>query len=178
MAWTNPKTWSVGETLTAANFNTHIRDNELALGPHLIVRKTADESVTSSTTFQADDVLLVNIPANEIWLLEWKLLIVAGTTGDFKAQWTFPASGEFSSSVVSNVSGTITLTRLATSTSPAGQITHEGAAGSIGLMLEIPVLYKNAGTGGNVALEWAQNNSDATATTVKANSTLWGMKLA
>ncbi|MGH2374564.1 MAG: hypothetical protein ACRDIC_14005 [bacterium] len=32
MPWTNPKTWSVGELVTAANMNTHVRDNELALG--------------------------------------------------------------------------------------------------------------------------------------------------
>lgn len=28
MAWTTPKTWTVGEVLTAANMNLHVRDNE------------------------------------------------------------------------------------------------------------------------------------------------------
>lgn len=27
MAWTTPRTWVVGETVTAANMNTHVRDN-------------------------------------------------------------------------------------------------------------------------------------------------------
>lgn len=27
MAWTTPKTWTVGEVVTAANMNTHVRDN-------------------------------------------------------------------------------------------------------------------------------------------------------
>ena len=54
MGWTAPKTWCVGETLTAANFNTHIRDNQLAEGPHLIARKTADQSVTSSAVLVDD----------------------------------------------------------------------------------------------------------------------------
>lgn len=31
MAWTNPKTWTVGELVTAANMNTHLRDNLNAL---------------------------------------------------------------------------------------------------------------------------------------------------
>lgn len=31
MVWTAPKTWNVGELLTAANFNLHIRDNLLYL---------------------------------------------------------------------------------------------------------------------------------------------------
>ncbi len=31
MAWTAPKTWSVGETLTSSDMNTQIRDNMVAL---------------------------------------------------------------------------------------------------------------------------------------------------
>ena len=31
MAWTTPRTWVAGETLTAALFNTHIRDNLLVM---------------------------------------------------------------------------------------------------------------------------------------------------
>lgn len=33
MAWTTPKTWSAAATLTAAELNTHVRDNLTALGP-------------------------------------------------------------------------------------------------------------------------------------------------
>lgn len=29
--WTIPRTWTAGETVTAANMNTHVRDNELAI---------------------------------------------------------------------------------------------------------------------------------------------------
>lgn len=32
MAWTSPRTWVSGETVTAALLNTHLRDNLLALG--------------------------------------------------------------------------------------------------------------------------------------------------
>lgn len=32
MAWTSPRTWVAGEIFTAANANTHIRDNFKALG--------------------------------------------------------------------------------------------------------------------------------------------------
>ena len=32
MAWTNPRTWVAGETLTAALLNVHLRDNLNALG--------------------------------------------------------------------------------------------------------------------------------------------------
>lgn len=32
MAWTTPRTWVAGETVTASNMNTHVRDNLDALG--------------------------------------------------------------------------------------------------------------------------------------------------
>lgn len=32
MAWTSPRTWVAGETVTAALLNTHVRDNEKAIG--------------------------------------------------------------------------------------------------------------------------------------------------
>lgn len=32
MSWTAPKTWAVGEVVTAANMNTHLRDNLKAIG--------------------------------------------------------------------------------------------------------------------------------------------------
>lgn len=179
MAFTVPKTWAFQEGVESSELNIHLRDNLLSMGPHLIVRKTADESVASSTTFQADDALLINIPANEIWRLDWRLLIVAGTTGDFKAQWTFPTGGEMSiMSAVENATGSSVIIRIATGTSPAGQISSNGLAGSVPYPIDVSMFYKNAGTGGNVTMEWAQNTSDATATTVKANSTLWGVKLA
>src|SRR5262245_48492280 len=31
MAWTSPRTWVAGETVTASLLNTHIRDNQLAI---------------------------------------------------------------------------------------------------------------------------------------------------
>src|SRR6266545_451259 len=92
MPWTTPKTWSSGETLTAANFNTHIRDNGDATW-HLIARKTTDESVTSSGVLQNDDQLLWSVAANEIWIARMYLLFTAATAGDINVSWGFPASG-------------------------------------------------------------------------------------
>jgi hypothetical protein len=39
------------------------------------------------------------------------------------------------------------------------------------------MVYTNGGTAGVVTLRWAQNTTAGT-TTVKANSTLWGVKIA
>lgn len=34
MAWTSPITWTAGQLVTAADLNTHVRDNQLALSTH------------------------------------------------------------------------------------------------------------------------------------------------
>jgi len=181
MAFTVPRTWTDGELVTKAIMDPHIRDNFLSMGPHLIVRKTADESVTSSTVFQADDVLILPVSANEVWKFEFYLLVTAAATGDFKCRWTFPAGGTFSARSANVGFGDATQNTLwATTTSPATAYAGLAsfAANTTATPIVIDGVYVNAGTGGSVTLEWAQDTSNATATVVKANSTLWAVKLA
>jgi hypothetical protein len=51
MPWTTPKTWSTNEVVTAANMNTHLRDNMAFVGspPSCSVFNSGAQSVTSST---------------------------------------------------------------------------------------------------------------------------------
>lgn len=54
MAWTSPKTWSVGEVLTASDMNTYVRDNLNALKAPPSDNYEANEGAnytTSSATF-------------------------------------------------------------------------------------------------------------------------------
>lgn len=53
MAWTTPRTWTVGETPTAAVFNTHVRDNLnfLYSPPSCRVYNSANLSTTSGVSF-------------------------------------------------------------------------------------------------------------------------------
>jgi hypothetical protein len=52
MAWTTPKTWTVGEVLTAANLNTHLRDNLGEVWRELTyVERTSDLSLSSTANF-------------------------------------------------------------------------------------------------------------------------------
>jgi len=56
LAWTPPKTWSVGDVLTAADLNAYVRDNAKWLGtdkPHCRVRNSANISHTSTGNYQA-----------------------------------------------------------------------------------------------------------------------------
>jgi hypothetical protein len=179
MAWSTPRTWSAGETLTAANFNTYIRDQQNAMGPHLIVRKTADESVTSNTTLQDDDVLALTVLANEVWQITLYLIYQAATAGDLKFAWTFP-SGTLTGAYVwlDDSGGYPTNNHWNTATSPTPSFAMHGFGTEAEGPIPINMLYAVGGTGGTLRFQWAQQTSSGTATTVKANSTLWAAKLA
>ena len=54
MAWTAPKTWVVGEAMTAADINAHLRDNMLALKSpptSLVKLDEVSDYTTTSTVF-------------------------------------------------------------------------------------------------------------------------------
>jgi hypothetical protein len=182
MAWTEPpRTWTTDELVTAAIMNTHVRDQFNATW-HLIAKKTADESVTTSTVFQDDDHLVLALAANEVWQFQYMLIVQGSSSGDLKMQWTFPASGSFSAqaTVEPSAGGAFSTQLQETTTSPTGSvITNIGGAGAtIPRIIVVHGFIINASTAGNLTLQWAQNTSNATATTLKTNSALWGAKLA
>lgn len=50
MTWTTPRTWTVGETVTAAMMNAHVRDNESALyPPRAAVYRSGTATITTNT---------------------------------------------------------------------------------------------------------------------------------
>ncbi len=52
MPWTAPKTWATNEVVTAANMNTHLRDDMAWLGtdkPRCEARRSASQSISTST---------------------------------------------------------------------------------------------------------------------------------
>ncbi len=181
MAWTAPRTWTDGELVTAAIMNPHIRDNLLVAGPHLIARKTADETVASSTTLQDDNHLLLTVAANEVWQVEYQLRVIALTAAvGIKLAWTFPTSGEVNMGTTyedtTNIASSFTVHA---TTSPSGVMALGVANVSSDVNpITINGFYVGGGTAGTLTLQWAQNTSNATATTLKANSTLWAVKLA
>jgi len=52
MGWTTPKTWATNEVVTAANMNTHVRDNVSFLGspPACSVKAAGAQSISNATT--------------------------------------------------------------------------------------------------------------------------------
>ena|SRR3990167_483290 len=167
MAWTAPRTWVTGEVVTAAIMNAHVRDNLIELGPRVI--KSADESVTSSTTLQNDDHLVLAVDVNSRYILILDILWVGATAGDLKYAFTVPASATifgFDSEQAGGVAVDLT-----------GAIAVESGHGTAVQALRIVAVADIAGTSGNVQFQFAQNTSDATATTVKQGSRLMAHKV-
>jgi hypothetical protein len=62
MAWTTPKSWATNEVVTAANMNTHLRDNMAFVGspPTVAVYNSASVLVSNSA-------FLVMLANTELW---------------------------------------------------------------------------------------------------------------
>jgi hypothetical protein len=176
MGFTVPKTWSSGETLTAANFNTYIRDNQLSFGPHLIALKASDQNVTASTTLVSDDTLFTpSIGANEVWRLTLLQGIITGA-GGMKSSWQIPTSSTIQLVVSGNAPGPSFGIHSGQTASDTPTYAYEANVSSTRLYVT-ELLFTNAGTAGAVTLRWAQTSASGTST-VKANSTLWGVRVA
>jgi hypothetical protein len=159
MAFPNPpKTWSAGETLTAANFNAQIRD-ALLLVPNNIW-KLADQSVTSSTVLVDDTHIQFAIGANEAW--NFRFVFAVTSVGGLKFALNSPAgSGGWWSVDNTNFQTNATFVDGETCNAPLN--TEVG-------FLDGYVL--NSATPGTFKLRWAQSSSNGTPTVLKKGSWL------
>lgn len=149
------------------------------IGQTQYVVKTADESVTSSTTLQNDDHLVLPVVAGAVYTFALDLYMIdAGDfTGDFKMSFTCPTGATFDM----HGAGAHT-TDLTAGTSSNGEWIAKLATASAGANLTFGCGNTSAtgariygrlvmgGTGGNFQLQWAQNVSDVSGTTLKAGS--------
>lgn len=147
------------------------------IGARSYVRKTADESVTSSTTLQNDNELLLAASANCTYTFRVWIMATDATdaNGDIKFGFTFPtgATCHFSgkgphSLLASGAFGDGEYIARNTATSGSSVATYGLTTSVIGI--ELTGLLIVGGTAGNLQLQWAQNSSDANATTVQAGS--------
>lgn len=144
------------------------------------VYKTADETVTSSTTLQADnDLLFEDLPADSVWQIEGVLFVTGEDAGDLKVQFEGPA-GAAGSFVFNAPTQGVTTTAAGTDfvSVALGASRNIGAvdASEIGVMVRGLVTIDS--TAGDLSLTWAQRVSDPTATTLKARSHLTARRIA
>lgn len=129
MAWTTPRTWTSGETLTAANMNTHVRDNENWLAndfPRCKATRAAAQSIADSTgtainlTAETFDVggMHDNVTNNTL------LTVPTGAGGHwlFGAQTNFDVSGTGRREIRITLNGTSTILVEHRTFSPSGSV--------------------------------------------------------
>lgn len=144
----------------------------------IVKRKTADETVTSSTTLQDDDHLTFPIAANEEWIAEFILINIGdslSTTG-LKTAITVPAGATMDAT--SNFQGGTGDAQGVRGTTSGAALTAYTPAGSNLGNVRVYVWVLNGATAGNVTLQWAQNASSATALTARKGGHVKAVRLA
>jgi hypothetical protein len=140
------------------------------------VRKSANQSITSSTTLTNDSQLKFAIGANETWVFYANLQPQSTAGGiHIKYAFTYPAGATLTWSppnVVCNADGVVRI--------------GEGFTGTTSVAMNVDNLIRpnfimgsilNGGTAGDLQLQWAQNVSSATAMTMNAGSFITGTKV-
>lgn len=157
-------TWAVGQVLSASDVNSWFIP--------VSAIKTADQSVTSSTTFVNDTELFVPIVAVGSYQFECYLNYEGGTLGasDLKWRYIVPTGTAMRYTWAANGTGGGTHagdTQIAGDTPSAS--TNGAGVGRGVMMIGTIVAGVNAG---NMQLQWAQNTSNGTATIVHIQSCL------
>ncbi len=149
-------------------------------------RKSADETVTSSTTLQNDDHLQFTAGVNETWIVNFYIHATTGsdsTIPDIKFNFSAPSgatldywalvapttSNPWSQVVVQNK-------HWFGNNSPTCGLGGGGGSG-VPYSVHLQLTVANAGTSGTVALQWAQSTSSGAGTTVKAGSSMTAVKV-
>jgi hypothetical protein len=151
-----------------------------------IILKTADESITNSTTLQNDNHLVTTLEANFLYEIDCHLYVLAGTTGDFKCLWTLGGSASFNLGSVYTIRAGKGIGTSATSTTnstnqfdtvlnmqdyPTTAYNYGGGGGgSYGTYVNEKIIISTLSGSGTLTLQWAQAVSNATATIVKKGS--------
>lgn len=144
---------------------------DLVDGLGKIFVKENSESLTSTTTLQDDDELIMPVSASTNYVFDGYLIYRASTTGDLKLTFTGPTGAV----------GTWTAGGPNAATSPATDFDSTGndlgvtrAIAGNGAAADMTCSvrgYLQVGvTAGDLKLRWAQNTLDATATQIRTRS--------
>lgn len=140
------------------------------------VRKSSDQTVTSSTTLVNDSQLKFAIEASATYTFQaWLYVYAADATPDIKVTFTGPSGSTLfwsSSQVIFLANGSTTLTVVA-----PGGTTGDFFVDSNLRVVQLYGSILNSTTAGDVQLQFAQNTSSANGTSVKAGSYIMGIKV-
>lgn len=145
----------------------------------VVRRKTADESVTSSTTLQDDDHLVFPIGANEEFSITCDIdagAFVGATTG-LKIAINAPSGATLNATA--NVVDLLDTNRNNRTTTVGGVLitVAAGVFANGDCTVRICAWVLNGSTAGNVTLQWAQQTSSGSALTFRKGSSLTATRI-
>ncbi len=139
----------------------------------IAIKKTTDETVTSSTVIQDDNELVLPVGANEIWEIDFFMLGWADDTADFKYGFAIPALGDL---LFSKFSSTINSEGEPDNSIIGPTVVTVGGAARY-ISFHWTLTYLGAANAGEVQFQWAQNTSQAFATKVLAGSCMKAVRV-
>ncbi len=143
-------------------------------------RKTADESLNTSTTLQDDNHLVLAVDGLEEWVGEIHLAVGAalGDTG-IKVAITVPSGATLQ--VTAIIAGDVLAKSVGLTTTTSGQQldgTTTILAGCVNGVVTMHFWILNGATPGNLQLQWAQSTSHGSNVTVRKGSVLFAQRVA
>ena len=144
--------------------------------------KSADQSKSLDTTLANDatggggESLVVPLTDYGVYFVEGWISYTSGTAPDFKAAWTVPAGASLKLNVFGLVGDGTAALRVGQVYGTSGAALAIATGGNEE-QLNFRGWVSLDVTAGDLAFQWAQNTSSATATTVKANSFMRAMRV-
>lgn len=141
----------------------------------ITIVKAADQSYTSDTTLNNDSELFFTLEANRVYQVRLMGFITGAQAGDIKCAWSMPAGVSGLRACYGPELGTTDRSSQTSRWSGHGFTTEVGygtaETGGFGVMFE-DLIITVGGTSGTAQFRHAQNASNATATTMRAQSWL------
>lgn len=170
-----PQGWAIIETDTGV---IRIGDGQTAyaslstdIGAGFAKYKAADQSKASDATLADDDTLFFPMLANTKYAFEFKAFFDTAATPDFKFAIDAPASPTILRLIRKHVDpAALTSLVVASEVAEVGSTALAGGTGTNGGFVEAEGIVHNGVNAGNLAFQWAQNTSNASATIVRAGS--------
>lgn len=157
-----PFPFLAGEILTADALNQAL--------PRL-VRKTTDETVNNSATFQNDDHLALTVVANATYIFRHQWVYNSGATPDIKSQFTVPSGTTMAYWTQASIS-----THAASGLTQASTVIYDGDGSDVSVLTVGYITVSS--TAGTVQWQWAQNTANASNTIVRQGSLLELVRIA
>jgi hypothetical protein len=138
-------------------------------GPWTMVKKSADQAITSNNTLANDNTLTFAMAASTNYAIRITAYFDTGAAEDFKYALTGPAAPTYVRVRRKHVvpGATADVNGMDTAATASTAVT---GAGTNGGFLDMDITWQNGANAGTFALQWAQNSSGANATTVRAGS--------